>query len=58
MRKTFAVGRLTPSTAEIVLVDQTEDRDGTRFPGPWTLQAIVRHLSPEPRLEPGSTVVH
>ena len=39
MRKTFLLGRLTPKTAEIVVVDR-EDRQV--FPGPWRLKALIR----------------
>ncbi|MDX1566724.1 MAG: hypothetical protein R3223_02920 [Longimicrobiales bacterium] len=42
MRTTFAVGRLTPRSAEIVLLDTSEKRDP--FPGPWKLQALVTRL--------------
>lgn len=48
MRTTFAVGRLTPRSAEIVLLDENRKGSGTRnrapFPGPWKLQALVARL--------------
>lgn len=46
MRTTFAVGRLTPRSAEIVLLDEgrSEEADGAPFPGPWKLQALVTRL--------------
>lgn len=42
MRTTFAVGRLTPRSAEIVLLDDT--REPAPFPGPWKLRALVSQL--------------
>ncbi len=42
MRTTFAVGRLTPRSAEIVLLDDAGERDP--FPGPWKLRALVSQL--------------
>ncbi len=46
----MALGRLTPRTAEIVVV-----RDGWRpFPGPWMLRAVVRSVHPKvPALRAG-----
>ncbi|MFP3948819.1 MAG: hypothetical protein ACOC8K_09775 [Gemmatimonadota bacterium] len=47
MRTTFAVGRLTPRSAEIVLLDAPdESAPGQQdpFPGPWKLQALVTRL--------------
>lgn len=48
MRRTFAVGRLTPESAEIVLLADEEEEDARRapVPGPWSLRAVVRDLRP------------
>jgi hypothetical protein len=46
MRKTFLLGRLTPKTAEIVVVER-EDRPV--FPGPWRLKALIRPATPKDR---------
>ena len=43
MRTTFLVGRLTPKSAEIVVVDGPGQ---SPIPGPWTLRAVVRPFSP------------
>jgi len=42
MRTTFAVGRLTPRSAEIVLLDDPGKPDP--IPGPWKLEALVARL--------------
>lgn len=59
MRKTFAVGRLTPKTTEIVMVreEDADDRERPPFPGPWTLEALVRARRP-PTAHATSRAVH
>jgi hypothetical protein len=39
MRVPFAIGRMTPKTTEIVLVDRQRP---TTLPGPWEVCALVR----------------
>ncbi len=39
MRVTFAIGRLTDRSTEIVVM---ESKERPPIPGPWTLQALVR----------------
>lgn len=60
MRKTFAVGRLTPDTTEIVLVggDDGTERDRAPFPGPWSLKAVVRPRAPHLTTHATSRRVH
>ena len=45
MRTLFLVGRLTPMSAEIVMVD---DAVRPPFPGPWVLRAVVRSAQSGP----------
>ena len=45
MRTTFLVGRLTPKSAEIVVVDPSR---AASFPGPFLLKALVRPRPPNP----------
>ena len=54
MRTTFLVGRLTPKSAEIVVV---EDAGPAPIPGPWSLRALVRPSKPRPAW-PENTTVH
>ena len=56
MRKTFVVGKLTGSTAEIVLLDSPE----VPLAGPSLLQALLRPLAPAvaPSHLPGLSTVH
>ncbi|MEZ4414873.1 MAG: hypothetical protein R3E10_03900 [Gemmatimonadota bacterium] len=43
MRVPFAIGRLTPRSTEIVLLNRR--RQQTPVPGPWQLRALVRPVS-------------
>ena len=55
MRTTFLVGRLTPKSAEIVVVDGP---GLSPIPGPWTLRAVVRPFSPAASQPPVPNTVH
>jgi hypothetical protein len=59
MRTLFLVGRLTPLSAEIVMVD---DAVRPPFPGPWVLRAVVRSAqsgqSPRPTPSADGELVH
>ncbi len=55
MRTTFLVGRLTPKSTEMVVVNRLHGR--SPIPGPWTVRAVVRPFdSPLPPVEPSPTV--
>jgi hypothetical protein len=43
MRTTFLVGRLTPKSAEIIVVNES---GAPPFPGPFLLKALVRPRPP------------
>jgi len=55
MRTTFLVGRLTPKSAEIVVVD---GMGPSPIPGPWTLRAVVRGSEELPIRRRGAERVH
>jgi len=55
MRTTFLVGRLTPKSTEIVVVDGPVH---SPIPGPWTLRALVRPNTPPAPQPQASTTVH
>lgn len=55
MRTTFVVGRSTPKSTEMVVVNDLKAR--SPFPGPWQLKAVVRRSEPAlPRPEADSAV--
>lgn len=43
MRRTFAVGRVSRTSTEIVWVEAEE---APAFPGPWRVRAVVRETDP------------
>ena len=45
MRTTFLVGRLTPKSAQIVVVNEARP---SPIRGPWTLRAMTRGTGGEP----------
>ncbi len=55
-RTTFLVGRLTPRSAEMVVVD--DPGASPPIPGPWTLKAVVRVPVRPHRHAQGSQAIH